>query len=102
MSGGSIEVPSNGLDCTNIGVMGDDVDALLSRLSSSIKAENRICRPAVPLTEATLPASVLISYVFAPAAVDSIAAALNARMGLSRTDFMSSPQCVLGWRPGAS
>src|SRR5258708_38398079 len=26
-------------------------------------AENRICKPAVPLSDATLPASVVISYV---------------------------------------
>ena len=38
-----------------------------SSASCSMKAENRICRPAVPLSAATLPASVLILYVGATA-----------------------------------
>src|SRR4029450_11506617 len=41
--------------------VGDGV-ASGSSASSSINAEKRICRPAVPLREATLPAGVLISY----------------------------------------
>src|SRR6476620_11171919 len=43
------------------------LDASSSSASSSIKAEKRICKPAVPFKEATFPASVLISY-FADAA----------------------------------
>src|SRR5574341_1551497 len=40
--------------------------------SCSIRPEKRICRPAVPFTEATLPASVLMSYVGAALAVVSV------------------------------
>src|SRR4029450_1054442 len=44
-----------------------------SSASCSMNAEKRICRPAVPLSEATLPASVLMSY-FGAAARDGRAA----------------------------
>src|SRR4030095_12283911 len=44
-----------------------------SSASCSRNAEKRICRPAVPLSEATLPASVLMSY-FGAAALDGRAA----------------------------
>src|SRR5438552_812743 len=42
--------------------IGDGVPSS-SSASCSIKAEKRICRPAVPLSEATLPARVLMLYV---------------------------------------
>src|SRR6266542_3918178 len=38
------------------------LSASSSSASCSIRAEKRICRPAVPFNEATLPASVVISY----------------------------------------
>src|SRR4029453_9687284 len=44
-----------------------------SSASCSMNAEKRICSPAVPLSEATLPASVLMSY-FGVAALDGRAA----------------------------
>lgn len=71
-------VPSRGLVSTFVGVI--DVGAGNgaggapgSSASCSMKAENRICKPAVPFTEATLPASVLMLYVGA-AALDGRAA----------------------------
>src|SRR6266436_6730977 len=36
--------------------------AAVSSASCSIKAEKRVCKPTVPFTEATLPASVVTSY----------------------------------------
>src|SRR5690242_1950838 len=65
-----IDVPSSGLDRTNGGViaLGELGTVKFSCASSSMKAEKRICKPAVPLTEATLPASVLMLYLVCPEA----------------------------------
>jgi len=61
-SGGSTLVPSSGLLRTNDGVMGVLMGgADVSAASSSMNAEKRICRPAVPLSAATFPASVEMS-----------------------------------------
>ena len=54
--------PSSGLERTKAGLMAAGLDASSSSASSSINAEKRICKPAVPFNEATLPANVLISY----------------------------------------
>src|SRR6266702_3822689 len=83
-----MEVPSRGLDSTNVGVIGGALGAPLSTLSSSMKAENRICRPAVPFTEATLPANVLMSWVAPHAAGNNIAAAANAELNFNRMSFI--------------
>jgi hypothetical protein len=54
-----------------------------------MKAENRICSPAVPFTEATLPASVLMSYD-CPHAAGNIAAAASVRKHrITRPFFMA-------------
>ena len=63
-------VPSSGLDRTKPGVIGAPTPGLAfsaSSDSSSTNAENLTCRPATPLTEASLPASVLMSYFVAAA-----------------------------------
>src|ERR1700682_2421333 len=78
-AGATVKVPSRGLDSTFAGMIGPGAaGALVSALCSSMKAENRICSPAVPFTEATLPASVLMSYV-CPHAAGTIAAATSVR-----------------------
>jgi hypothetical protein len=60
-----------------------------------MKAEKRICRPAVPLTDATLPASVLMLYVCAQAGW-SITAPANARHHLDWMSFIDfSPRDAL-------
>src|ERR1044071_5791863 len=61
--------PSNGLVRTTTGLMALGLDASSSSASSSIKAEKRICKPAVPFNEATFPASVVISYLADAAAL---------------------------------
>src|SRR5437762_1043397 len=57
-------VPSSGLLSTIFGVIAGVVAVgvviSLSSASSSMKAENRICSPAVPFTAATFPARVLM------------------------------------------
>ena len=65
-SGGSTLVPSRELDSTVPGII--KVEGLelfpswkVVSASDSMKAERRICNPAVPFTDATLPASVLTS-----------------------------------------
>src|SRR6185437_5836048 len=83
------EVPSSGLDSTYVGVITLDAGAAVSRLSSSMNAEKRICRPAVPFTEATLPARVLMSYVFdQDGAVHNSATAPSAAQGCIRLRFI--------------
>ncbi|OLB90466.1 MAG: hypothetical protein AUI15_24820 [Actinobacteria bacterium 13_2_20CM_2_66_6] len=63
-SGGRTLVPSSGLESTKVGVIGGfagpGLAASAASASSWRKADIRICRPAVPFTEATLPASVLM------------------------------------------
>src|SRR5258708_18844951 len=58
--------------------------------SCSMKAENRICNPAVPLSDATLPASVVISYVGPVSLLELLLAPLVERLGLVvlRLDFV--------------
>src|SRR5258708_35352092 len=86
-AGARIEVPSRGLDSTFAGVIGPGpAGALESRLSSSMKAENRICSPAVPFSEATLPASVLMSYD-CPHTVGNVDAAASVRRHSDRQAF---------------
>jgi hypothetical protein len=65
-AGGSTVLPSSGLESTKLGVIGVagvGADASEASATSCKKADMRICSPAVPLTEATLPASVEMSYV---------------------------------------
>ena len=55
-------VPSSGLLSTNGGLIGAAAGgAPSSSASSSRNAENLICRPAVPCSDATFPARVLMS-----------------------------------------
>jgi hypothetical protein len=62
--GAATLVPSSGLDSTKGGVIGvAEGGASSSSASCSIKAEKRICRPAVPFRDATLPARVVMSYL---------------------------------------
>src|SRR5258708_33864304 len=58
--------------------------------SCSMKAENRICNPAVPLSDATLPASVVISYVGPGSLLELLLAPLGEPLGLVglRLDFV--------------
>src|SRR5437763_13492166 len=79
--------PSSGLDRTKLGeigaaVLGPAVSALSA--SCSISAENLICSPAVPLSEATLPASVLMSYFVAASARAADPAAIAAALATAR------------------
>ena len=61
-SGAAIVLPSSGLPGTNVGVIGLETGgAVPSSASCSMNAEKRICSQPVPLTEATLPASVEMS-----------------------------------------
>src|SRR5258708_8218991 len=95
-AGARIEVPSRGLASTFAGVIGPGPDgAFESRLSSSMKAENRICRPAVPFTEATLPASVLMSYDCPDAAGNVDAAGSIRRHSIMQAFFMAFPLTVI-------
>jgi hypothetical protein len=61
-AGGCTEVPSSGLLSTYGGLIGAAAGgALSSSASSSMNAENLIYRPAVPCSDATFPARVLMS-----------------------------------------
>ena len=74
-------VPSNGLPSTNVGVIGVATGgAALSAASCSMNAENRICNPAVPCSDATLPASVEMSYRCVWVALPALAVSISAPM----------------------
>ena len=61
-AGAATDVPSSGLDRTCPGVIGAAAVAESSSAAScSMNDEKRICRPAVPFTDATLPARVVMS-----------------------------------------
>ena len=63
-SGARTLVPSSGLDKIWKGVTGIEEGLEIRSLRSdscSINAEKRICKPAVPFTDATLPARVVMS-----------------------------------------
>src|SRR5574337_753252 len=111
-SGPSTVVPSRGLERTNVGVMGGVEGSGLSAksltsASSSINAEKRICRPAVPLTEATLPASVVMSNVDCalttvgiPLTVPPTTAATSTSMETKAACFIATPpnkHVTLNW-----
>ena len=62
--GAAIALPSSGLVSTKSGVIGPGAEASSSpSASSSMNAEKRCWRPAVPRSDATLPASVVMSYL---------------------------------------
>src|SRR6516165_7011611 len=67
IDGAATLVASSGLDSRKLGVTGvlglGLMRLSLKSASCSIKLEKRICSPAVPLTEATLPAKVFRSLV---------------------------------------
>src|SRR4030095_14304395 len=92
--GGRMVVPSSGLDRTNVGVIGGVRGGMPSgsSASSSMNAEKRICRPAVPLSEATLPASVLMSYFGAPALDERAATKAIAAAALMRVTAPAKPK----------
>jgi hypothetical protein len=63
MFGATMVVPSSGLLSTLVGVIGElagGITISLASASSSMNAENRICNPAVPFSDATFPVSVLM------------------------------------------
>src|SRR3954469_16589909 len=110
MSGGRIELPSSGLPGTNVGVIGLETGgALVSSASSSTNAEKRICSHAVPLTEATFPASVEMSYCGAAAALPAlpasrivVATATTAALLSARRGYRMNSPLLARWplRPG--
>jgi len=92
-AGAVTDVPSRELVRTFVGVIGAGAATEVSPVAScSTQAEKRTWRPAVPLSEATLPARVEMSY--------SGAGAMPARV--ERIRLSGTPIGIRSLRPGRS
>src|SRR2546425_860960 len=111
-AGGATDVPSSGLESTYVGVIGANgpgaATASLASASSSRNADTRRYNPSVARTDATLPASVVMSNVGEedPATANvGTPTAINAKPTISNTTgeayLIAFPHCLAPYRRAA-